>query len=121
MTLFALIAPYHLIDTLDSMSSDEAFYLVTHEGEAEKRGLVNFMGSKGVHIPAKSLDSAVINVVHWDHQQLETVLSSDTCSWRWFLQFHKNERSALRDNDYIRINSMLRIEGINNMDSLIIW
>jgi len=121
MTMFALVAPYHLIDTLDSMSSDDAFYLITHEGEAEKRGLVNFLGSKGVCIPAKSLDSAVVNVVHWDHQQLETVLSSDTCSWRWFLQFQKNERDALRDNDFIRINSMLRIEGINSTDSLIIW
>lgn len=121
MTLFALVAPYHLRDTLDSMSSDEVFYLATHEGEAEKRGMVNFLGSKGVSIPAKSLDSAVVNVVHWNHQQLETVLSSDTCSWRWFLQFQKNDRDALRDNDFIRINSMLRIEGINSTDSLVMW
>lgn len=121
MTLFALVAPYHLIDTLDSMSSDDAFYLIKQEGEAEKRGLVNFLGNEGVRIPAKSLDSAVINVVHWDHQQLETVLDSDTCSWRWFLQFQKNDRDALHDNDFIRINSMLRIEGINSTDSLIMW
>ncbi len=121
MTLFALVAPYHLIDTLDSMSSDDAFYLIAQEGEAEKRGLVNFLGYKGVSIPARSLDSAVVNVVRWNHQQLETVLSSDTCSWRWFMKFHKNERDALRDDDFIRINSKMRIEGINNTDSLIMW
>ncbi len=121
MYLFALVAPYHLIDTLDTMSSDEAFSLIKNEGEAERRGLVNFLGSKGVRIPAKSPDSVVVNLVHWNHQQLETVLNSDTCSWRWFLQFQKSDRDALHDTDYIRINSMLRIEGINSTDSLIIW
>lgn len=121
MTLYALLAPGHLIDTLDSMSSDDVFYLIAQEGEAEKHGLVNFLGTEGVRIPAKSQDSSTVNVVHWNHQQLETVLYSDTCSWRWFLKFHKNERDALKDNDFIRINSMLSIDGVNNTDSLIMW
>lgn len=121
MSLYALIAPQHLMDSLDSMAANQAFHLMINEGEAEKYGFVNFLGTEGLAIPSKSKDSMYIDTIHWDQQQLETILSSDTCSWRWFLQIKEQDRNALHDTDYIHIDSWLHIEGINNTDSLIIW
>lgn len=121
ITLFALIAPEKLIDTLELMSANEVFHLITNKDEAEKRGLVNFLGSDGVHISPNTQDSVTYDSVYFNDSQLNTILSSDSCSWRWLIQFLEEDRDALLDTDSIKINSLLHVDGINCTDSLIIW
>ena len=119
--LFALIAPHHLMDTLDSMPANDVYRLIKNPVEAQERGFVNFLGAEGVCIPPRDPNSSMYNSIALNHDQLETVLSSDSCSWRWWLQFLEQDRDALIDTDYIKINSSFLIEGINNTDSLLIW
>ena len=121
MYLYALVAPNGLIDSLDSMSTNDAYDLIINKGKAEEMGFVNLLGSEGVLIPPRYPDTTIFNSVELDNDQLETILSSDTCSWRWWLRFVKQDRDAMLDTDYIKINSFLHVEGINNTDSLVSW
>jgi hypothetical protein len=121
MYLYSLIAPQKLIDTLDSMSTDEFVRLVSQKDSAEKRGFVNFLSTKGVLVPSRKATDPFISEVELSHSQLETILSSDTCSWRWLAKFETQGRDALTDTDYIDIHSKLRVDGTNSTDSLMIW
>ena len=121
MYLYSLIAPQKLVDTLDSMSTDEFVRLVSQKDSAEKHGFVNFLGINGVLVPSRKATDPVISEVELSHSQLETILSSDTCSWRWLAKFETQGRDALTDTDYIDIHSKLRVDGTNSTDSLMIW
>lgn len=121
MHIFGLIAPSQLMDTLDSMPTNEFVSLVMTKGNAEKRGFVNFMGDTGVYVPKRQDTARTVSEVKLDNGQLETILSSDSCSWRWIAKLESQPRDALTDTDYIDIRSKLRVEGVNSTDSLIIW
>ncbi|MBN2037254.1 MAG: hypothetical protein JW768_10975 [Chitinispirillaceae bacterium] len=119
MTLYALVAPYALIDTLDSMSVNQSWNLVQDTVLARSMGYVSFLGPDGIGIPPRSsaqADSVVLN--DW---QIRQILGSDTCGWRWHARFLPMNPDALHDTDYIKINSWMHMEGDNNMDSLLIW
>ncbi len=119
MRLYSLIAPRKLIDTLDSMSTNDFVKLAMSKDSSEKRGYVNFFGTKGVYLPARAkTDSSEVVL---DHNQLETILNSDTCSWRWLARLEPQPRDSLMDTDYLDIRSKLRIEGVNSIDSLLQW
>lgn len=118
--IFALVAPEILIDSLDSMETNRFYSLLFDEGKAEEEGYVNLLGTKGIYIPPRNADS-VFNSIILNDKQLETILSSDSCGWRWMVRFMEQERDAMVDTDFIRINSWLHVEGINNADSLLIW
>jgi len=119
MRLYSLIAPRKLIDTLDSMSTNDFVKLARSKGNSEALGYVNFFGSDGVFVPPR--DSTFENNVVLDHNQLETILNSDTCSWRWLARLEPQPRDSLMDTDFLDIRSKLRIEGINSVDSLVQW
>lgn len=121
MKLYSLIAPRKLIDTLDSMSTDDFVKLAMAKDSSEKRGYVNFFGSTGVYVPARKDTVPFENIVTLNHNQLETILNSDTCSWRWLARLEPQERDALYDTDYLDIRSKLHIEGVNSVDSLLQW
>jgi hypothetical protein len=118
--IFALVAPETLIDSLDSMETSRFYSLLFDEGKAEEEGYVNMLGTKGIYIPPRNADS-VFNSITLNDKQLETILSSDSCGWRWAVRFVKQDRDAMTDTDFIKINSWLHVEGINNADSLLIW
>lgn len=117
MFLYALLAPKSKMKALDSIDGNRLTFLINHPDSATALGFVNFID--GVFVPLR--DSTIIDTVVWDHKELEPIVSSDSCSWRWQLRFLPKSRDALKDVDYLRINSALRLEGINNMDSLMIW
>lgn len=122
MYLYALIAPKKLIDTLDSLSTNEFVKLISVKDSAEKRGFINFLGTEGVLIPHRLATVPSVSEVTLNNSQLETVLASDTCSWRWLAKLVKgNGSDALTDTDYIDIQSKLRTDGTLSTDSLLIW
>lgn len=120
LNLFALVAPQHLIDSLKSMEMNRAFSLINTEGAAEDLGYVNLLGTNGLRIPPRNAD-AVYNSIDLNHNDLETILSSDTCGWRWMIRFAEQGRDAMTDTDFVKINSWIHVNGINNTDSLLIW
>jgi len=121
MHIYSLIAPDNLMDTLDSLSTDEFVSLIMKKDSAEKRGFVNFMSDTGIYVPKRQDTAFALSEVRLDHSQLETILSADSCSWRWLARLEVQNRDALTDTDYIDIRSKLRIDGINSTDSLLIW
>ncbi len=119
MHIYGLIAPSNLIDTLDSLSTNEFSSLIFDSTAAEKRGFVNFLGSYGVLIPQRN--TMKTSEVKLSNSQIETILSSDSCSWRWLAIFEKQGQDAMCDTDYVDIHSKLRFEGTNSTDSMMIW
>jgi hypothetical protein len=119
MYLYSLIAPKDRIAALDSMSSNDFFRLLSSKDAAENAGFVNFLSTKGVYIPKRGLlDTSEIRL---DNTQLDTILSSDTCSWRWATRFVPQGPDAMSDTDFVEIHSKLRVDGVNSTDSLTIW
>lgn len=119
MYLYSLIAPKNRIDALDSMSTNDFFKLLSNKDAAEKEGYVNFLSTNGVYIPKRTLlDTSEIEL---NSTQLDTILASDTCGWRWATKFVKQSRDAMSDTDFIEIHSKLRVDGVNSTDSLTIW
>jgi hypothetical protein len=119
MYLYALLAPHSRMAALDSIDANRFTYLINHPDSARALGFVHFLGTKGVYLPKR--DSVYANEVFWDNNALDSIVMSDSCKWRWQLRFVPGGRDALRDVDYLMINSALRVDGINNMDSLFIW
>jgi hypothetical protein len=121
MRLYSLIAPRKLIDTLDSMSTNDFVKLAMSKDSSEKRGYVNFFGSTGVYLPQRKDTVPVENMVILNHNQLETILNSDTCSWRWLARLEAQPRDSLMDTDFVDLRSKLRVEGVNSVDSVLQW
>ncbi len=122
MFLYALIAPKKLIDTLDSLSTNEFVKMTSVKDSAEKRGFVNFLGTEGILIPHRLATVPSVSEVTLNNSQLETILSSDTCSWRWLAKLVRRDGAdALTDTDYVDIQSKLRTDGTLSTDSLLIW
>jgi hypothetical protein len=119
MYLFALLAPQSRMKALDSIDGNRLTYLLNHPDSARAHGFVHFFGTKGIYIPKR--DSTYASEVFWDNNALDSIVMSDSCKWRWQLRFVPGSRDALRDVDYLKINSSFRVQGINNMDSLFIW
>jgi hypothetical protein len=119
MCLYSLIAPKDLIDSLDSMSTNDFFKLLSNKDSAEKAGYVNFLGTKGVYIPKRTLlDTSEVELTN---TQLDSILASDKCSWRWGAKFVPQGRDAMTDTDFVEIHSKLHVDGVNSTDSLTIW
>jgi hypothetical protein len=119
MYLFALISPESRIHTLDSMSTNDFFKLLSNKDAAEAQGYVNFLGTNGVYIPKRNLlDTSGVEL---NDAQIDTILSSDTCSWRWATKFVPQGQDAMSDTDFVEIHSKLIFEGVNSTDSLTIW
>lgn len=119
MYLYALLAPHSRMAALDSIDANRFTYLINHPDSARAQGFVHFLGNNGIYLPKR--DSVYANQVFWDNDALDSIVMSDSCKWRWQLRFVPGGRDALRDVDFLMINSALRVEGINNMDSLFIW
>ncbi|MFP4164544.1 MAG: hypothetical protein ACLFVE_11225 [Chitinispirillaceae bacterium] len=122
LRLYALVAPKDKMGELASLSIDDAYEMVTQEGDADDAGFVNLLGTGGVYLPKRSPADSVYNSVVLEEEQIEKIVSSDTCSWRWQIRFlQKEPHEALSDTDYVDIKSWFRVEGTNNSDSLMIW
>ena len=121
MRIFSLIAPRSKMKELDSIHTNEFVQLALLPDSAEKRGFVNFLGSTGVYLPSRTVTTPVTSEVVLNNNQLETILESDSCTWRWLARLEVQDRDALTDTDYVDIRSKMRIEGINRSDSLMIW
>jgi hypothetical protein len=119
MYLYALLAPQSKMAALDSIDANQFTFLINHPESARAQGFVPFLGTNGIYLPKR--DSVYANQVFWDNDALDSIVMSDSCKWRWQLRFVPGGRDALRDVDYLMINSALRVEGVNNMDSLFIW
>lgn len=131
LSLLALAAPDALMDTLDSLTMNEVYLLLLDPELAYQKGYVNLFGDTGIVVPPRDTTGIVVpvqdttsaqhNIVLLDNDQLERMLTADSLSFRWWVQFHEQDRDALSDTDFIDMRSRLGIEGINNMDSLLIW
>jgi hypothetical protein len=119
MYLYALLAPHSRMSALDSIDANRFTFLLNHPDSARAKGFVHFLGTNGIYLPKR--DSVFANQVLWDNDALDSIVMSDSCKWRWQLRFVPGKRDALRDVDFLMINSALRVEGVNNMDSLFIW
>jgi hypothetical protein len=118
LSLFALVAPYRLIDSLKLMNSDSALKLVARPDLAESKGYINLFGKNGVGIPAKQVTVPQKDSIGLSSRQIELILNQDTCAWRWFAKFRPQNNDALHDSDYVDVTSWIHIDGINNSDSL---
>jgi hypothetical protein len=119
MDIFALVAPYSLIDSLDSMSVNETWVLIQDTVQARAQGYVSFLRTQKIKIPPR--DSTEASNIILNDWQIGQILGSDTCGWRWQARFLPKATDALHDTDYIKINSWMHMEGDNNFDSLLIW
>jgi hypothetical protein len=119
MNLYGLVGSRRLMDTLRKMPSDTVRKLVKNATLAQQRGYIDLLGSLGIRIPPRR-DTASSRVVlqKW---QIDTMLNSDSCGWRWEAEFLPMNADTLRDTDYVFIQSWVHLEGVNNMDSLLIW
>jgi hypothetical protein len=107
------------MNALDSLPLDSVWAYIGDSGKAHSAGYINLLGSKGVQIPARNgtaVDTVVLN--DW---QIDSILESDSAGWRWEARFQATGPDALRDTDFVRINSWMHLVGNNNMDSLLIW
>jgi len=129
-TLYGLLDPKKgRFEFLDSMSTDSVEMLTATTGVAESNGYINVLGASGVKLPQYYSDTNLPskrdtipwkvqpNSVQLDDQQMNLLLASDSCAIRWIIRFNKGPRDALRNNDYVNIESWIKIEGINSMDS----
>ena len=117
--LYALFASDSLRKRLyvDSLALNQVNALISDTtGKAERVGLVNLLGPQGVLIPRR--DSVANNSVALNDSQLQQILSTNKGSMRWVARFLKSSRDSMTNVDSITINSKIRFEGVNNMDSL---
>ncbi|MFW5785527.1 MAG: hypothetical protein ACOCW1_05010 [Chitinispirillaceae bacterium] len=122
LRLHALVAPKNRMADLAALSIDDAYSMITRDDAADAAGFVNLLGSDGVYLPQRSLTDSVYNSIVLEENQIDKLVSSDTCSWRWQIRFlQKQPHEALSDTDYVDIKSWFRVEGTNNSDSLMIW
>jgi hypothetical protein len=117
--LFALFAPGKLntgifIDSMGTNTVND--YVTDSTGKTENAGYVNLLGYKGIYIPPR--DSLSDDSVKLDDSQLSRILSSNRGGIRWLLKFQPAARDSLINTDNVEIRSRLRLEGVNNMDSL---
>jgi hypothetical protein len=122
MDIYALVAPKNssrIIDSLDSLPTNRVWAMISDTALARQKGFVSFLGTRGVRIPPRN--STIGSKVELNDWQLRAILGADSCAWRWIAHFLPKGADALHDSDYIKIDSWLRFEGDNNMDSLLIW
>lgn len=119
LTLYALVAPDALMDTLDSLTMNEVYAYLKNPASADRDGYVNLFGQNGILVPKRN--STAENEVVLNDEHLDRLFSADSLNFRWWIQFREQERSALIDTDYVYIKSRFILEGINNTDSLLIW
>ena len=74
-----------------------------------------------ISIPKRDTSFVQYNVIALNDQQLEILSTADSLNFRWWIQFREQDRDALADTDFLGIKSRLRVEGINNADSLLVW
>ncbi len=120
LNLYALMASQAHMNALDSLPLDSVWAYIGDSGKAHSAGYIDLLGSNGVQIPARNgtaSDTVVLN--DW---QIDSILESDSAGWRWEARFQaQSQPDALRDTDFVRINSWMHLVGNNNMDSLLIW
>ncbi|MBN1306741.1 MAG: hypothetical protein JXA18_02400 [Chitinispirillaceae bacterium] len=121
LSLYSLVAPDALMDTLDSLTMNEVYAFLKNPGSATQNGYVNLFGDTGISVPERDTTVEQYNVVVLNDQQLETLFGADSLNFRWWIQFREQDRDALIDTDYVDMRSRFGLEGINNTDSLLIW
>jgi hypothetical protein len=117
--LFALFAPDSLRTKLyvDSLSTNRVNALIADTtGAAEADGYVNLLGPKGVTIPARN--GIANDSINLSNEQMARILATNNGSMRWLLRFVPANRDSMANDDYVKINSWIHLEGINNMDSI---
>ncbi len=118
--LYALFAPDSLRKRLyvDDLDLNQVNALISDtSGKAERVGLVNLLGPQGVYIPPRK--TVANNSVTLNNLQMQRILSTKKGSMRWLLKFMKADRDSMTNVDQITINSWIRFEGVNNMDSIV--
>jgi hypothetical protein len=119
MYLHGLVAPQPRMQALRSMPRDTVRKLISDTASAHQRGYISLLGPRGVRIPARGTkDSSNIILQKWE---IDTMAKYDTCGWRWEASFIPMAADTLRDTDYVFVQSWLHLEGINDMDSLLLW
>ena len=121
LSLFALVAPDTLMDTLDSLGMNEVYAFLKNPASAAQNGYVNLFGDTGISVPKRDTTTEQYNAVVLNDQQLETLFSADSLNFRWWVLFNPQERDALIDTDFVYMRSRFGLQGINNTDSLLIW
>jgi hypothetical protein len=122
MNLVGLVAPEPLMNALRNMPSDTVRKLISVDtARARQLGYISLLGAKGIMIPGRN-DTASSSVVlqKWQIDTM-TKTGNDSCGWRWEATFLPMAADTLADTDYVFIQSWLHLEGVNNMDSLLIW
>jgi hypothetical protein len=123
MNIYALAAPDSvMMKKLDNLSVDSTWSLIRNPAQAAAQGFISLLGNRGVRIPARGrVDTSGVDLNEAD---LQKILTSDTCSFRWqarFIPYTPVRSDALIDEDYIDIRSYATVQGTNSMDSLLIW
>lgn len=119
MRLYALAAPSPRIHDLKVMRTDSVWLMIRDTARSHQAGYVSFLGPQGVGIPARGTRAREkFTLSQW---QINRILSADTVAWRWEAQFLTMNSDALHDTDFVYIQSWVHLEGINNMDSLLVW
>jgi len=121
ISLFSLVAPATLMDTLDSLSMNEVYAYLKDNQMATDAGYINLFDTAGVIIPARDTTATEYNKVLLNDKQIDMLLGTDSLSFRWWIQFKEQDRDALKLTDFIDLKSRLGIRGTNNTDSLLIW
>jgi len=118
-TVYALVDPKPgRRSLLDSLTTAQICSMVfAPAGTAEDSGYVNLLGSQGVLIPAR--DSVTEDSININDRQMNSILQTDTCYWRWMLKFYKKSSDVLLDTDNVYIKSRIRIEGVNSMNNIV--
>jgi hypothetical protein len=121
VSLFALVAPDALMDTLDSLSMNKMYAYLKSKDKAISAGYIDLFGENGVKIPQRDTTTEYYDTVELNELQIQKLVSADSLNFRWWIQFKPQPRDALKKKDFIDIKSRLGIRGTNNTDSLLIW
>jgi hypothetical protein len=104
---------------VDSLTTRQFIDLLKTPGAADAAGYVNLLGNQGIVVPPRN--TSAHSAILLTNNELDRILAADTARIRWGLEFLPQSSDALADNDTVTINSWLTIEGVNNLDSLLIW
>ena len=119
MNLYGLAGSPSNMDSLQNMPSDTVRQLIRDTASAHQRGYISLLGPRGIRIPARN--GTASNRVVLSKWQINEMLKDTSCGWRWEAEFLPMAADTLADTDYVFIQSWIHLEGVNNMDSLLIW
>lgn len=127
LRLMGMITPGIPADTLEAWDSlgvlpfDTVAAILAKEGEAESRGYVNFLGTRGIYVPPRNATRTDSSFVTLNDSQMDAIFSDSINGILWqvrFLPYETVHADALADTDWVKINSWIHVEGTQNTDSV---